>query len=176
MINRKWALTIYPPRGAALLPTAGLAVSGPIGGDESRDPSGGCGFYCSATTLAQAARLPRYRILLYAWHPLVIVELGISGHLDGLMLPFVLLAFLRMLHSRFWLVGVSLAIATLIKLYPAIILPALYRKGGWSMPLVFFGIVGMGYLLYLDAGAEIIGYLPSYSPLMNSIILVYDLS
>jgi hypothetical protein len=100
--------------------------------------------------------------LLYAWHPLVIVELGISGHLDGLMLPFVLLAFLCMMHNRSWLVGASLAIATLLKLYPAILLSALYRKGGWPMPLAFFGLVGMGYLLYLNAGPQIIGYLPYY--------------
>jgi alpha-1,6-mannosyltransferase len=92
----------------------------------------------------------------------VIVELGISGHLDGLMLPFVLLAFLCMMHNRSWLVGASLAIATLLKLYPAILLPALYRKGGWPMPLAFFGLVGMGYLLYLNAGPQIIGYLPYY--------------
>jgi len=43
--------------------------------------------------------------VLYAWHPLVIVELGISGHLDGLMLAFVLLAFLCMMQNRPWLVG-----------------------------------------------------------------------
>ena len=30
------------------------------------------------------------------------------------------------------------------------------------MPLVFFGLLGAGYLLYLDAGAHIIGYLPYY--------------
>jgi hypothetical protein len=78
------------------------------------------------------------------------------------MLPFVLLAFLCMMHHRAWLVGASLAMATLIKLYPAILLPALYRKGGWPMPLAFFGLMGMGYLLYLDAGPQIIGYLPYY--------------
>jgi alpha-1,6-mannosyltransferase len=101
-------------------------------------------------------------VLLYAWHPLVIVELGISGHLDGLMIPFVLLAFLCMMPYRPWPVGASLAAATLIKLYPAILLPVLYRKGDWRMPVVFFGVTAAGYLLYLDAGPHIIGYLPYY--------------
>jgi hypothetical protein len=59
-------------------------------------------------------------------------------------------------------VGASLAMATLIKLYPAILLPVLYRQRGWTMPLVFAGSVGLGYLLYLDAGAQIIGFLPRY--------------
>jgi alpha-1,6-mannosyltransferase len=112
--------------------------------------------------LLKQLELPRSHVLLYAWHPLVIVELGISGHLDGVMLPCVLLAYLCMMQNRAWLVGASLAMATLIKLYPAILLPALYRKGGWPMPLAFFGLMGMGYLLYLDAGPQIIGYLPYY--------------
>jgi hypothetical protein len=59
-------------------------------------------------------------------------------------------------------VGASLAMAALIKLYPAILLPVLYRKAGWQMPLAFFGLMSAGYLLYLDAGQHIIGYLPSY--------------
>jgi hypothetical protein len=66
------------------------------------------------------------------------------------------------MQNRPWRVGASLAMATLIKLYPAILLPALYRKGGWQMPLAFFGLIGAGYLLYLDAGPQIIGYLPYY--------------
>jgi hypothetical protein len=101
-------------------------------------------------------------VLLYAWHPLVIVELGLSGHLDGLMVPFVLLAFLWLTQQRSCLAGMSLAMATLIKLYPAILLPVLHRPRGWSMPLAFFGLVGLGYLLYVDAGLQVIGYLPYY--------------
>jgi alpha-1,6-mannosyltransferase len=88
--------------------------------------------------------------------------LGLSGHLDGLMIPFVLLAFLWVMQGRPWLVGAALGMATLIKLYPALLLPVLYRKRGWSMPLMFLGFVGMGYLLYLDAGLQIVGYLPDY--------------
>jgi alpha-1,6-mannosyltransferase len=162
MINRKWALTVYPPGAqlffrlmAWLRPADPVAMKGMI-------------LVADALSIAILLLLLRRlgihcaRVLLYAWHPLVIVELGISGHLDGLMIPFVLLALLWMMQTRPWRVGASLAMATLIKLYPAILLPVLYRKGGWQMPLVFFGLIGVGYLLYLDAGLHILGYLPYY--------------
>ena len=162
MINRKWALTLYPP-GAQLFfrlmawvcPANLVAMKAVI-------------LLADALSIALLLLLLRHlgihssRVLLYAWHPLVIVELGISGHLDALMMPFVLLAFLCMMQHRPWPVGASLAAATLIKLYPAILFPVLYRKGDWRMPLGFFGLIGAGYLLYLDAGAHIIGYLPFY--------------
>jgi hypothetical protein len=162
MINRKWALTVYPP-GAQLF-FRGLAWLWP--GDLLAMKAvillADVGSMALLLLLLKKLELPRSHVLLYAWHPLVIVELGISGHLDGLMLPFVLLAFLCLMHHRSWLVGAALATATLIKLYPAILLPALYRKGGWAMPLAFVGLVGMGYMLYLGAGPQIIGYLPYY--------------
>jgi hypothetical protein len=162
MINRKWALTIYPP-GAQLF-FSGLAWLWP--GDLVAMKAvillADVGSIVLLVLMLKKLERPRSHVLLYAWHPLVIVELGISGHLDGLMLPFVLLAFLGLMYRRTWLVGAALATATLIKLYPAILLPALHRKGGWPMPLAFVGLMGVGYLFYLGAGPQIIGYLPHY--------------
>jgi alpha-1,6-mannosyltransferase len=162
MINRKWALTIYPPGAQLFFRLLAWLWPGQLVAMKAMILLADAGSIALLLLLLKQLDLPPSHILLYAWHPLVIVELGISGHLDGLMLPFVLLAFLAMMHNRSWLVGTSLAMATLIKLYPAILLPALYRKGGWPMPLAFFGFVGIGYLFYLDAGPHIIGYLPYY--------------
>jgi alpha-1,6-mannosyltransferase len=162
VINRKWALTIYPPGAQLFFRLLAWLWPGQLVAMKAVVLLADAGSIALLLLLLKQLDWPRCHILLYAWHPLVIVELGISGHLDGLMLPFVLLAFLCMMHNRSWLVGASLAIATLLKLYPAILLPALYRKGGWPMPLAFFGLVGVGYLLYLDAGPQIIGYLPYY--------------
>ena len=162
MINRKWAPTIYPPGAQLFFRLLAWLWPGQLVAMKTMILLADVGSIALLLLLLKRLDLPPSHILLYAWHPLVIVELGISGHLDGLMLPFVLLAFLCMMHNRSWLVGASLAIATLIKLYPAILLPALYRKGGWPMPLAFFGLASMGYLLYLDAGPQIIGYLPYY--------------
>jgi hypothetical protein len=162
MINRKWALTLYPPGAQLFFRLLGWLSPGDLLAMKAVILLADAGSIALLMLLLKHLGIHRSHVLFYAWHPLVVVELGISGHLDGLMLPFVLLAFLWMMQKRPWLVGTSLAIATLIKLYPAILLPVLYRKGDWTMPLVFGGLVGLGYLLYLGAGVQIIGYLPYY--------------
>jgi alpha-1,6-mannosyltransferase len=162
MINRKSALTIYPPGAQLFFRLMAWLCPGDLVAMKALILLADTGSIALLLLLLKQFELHRSYILLYAWHPLVIVELGISGHLDGLMLAFVLLAFLCMMQNRPWLVGGALGMATLIKLYPAILLPVLYRKRRWQMPLAFFGIVGTGYLLYVDAGRQIVGYLPYY--------------
>jgi len=162
MINRKSALTLYPPGAQLFFRLMAWLYPGQLVAMKALILLADIGSIALLLLLLKQFDLHRSYIVLYAWHPLVIVELGISGHLDGLMLAFVLLAFLCMMQNRPWLVGGALGMATLIKLYPAILLPVLYRKRGWQMPLAFFGIMGTGYLLYLDAGRQIIGYLPYY--------------
>jgi hypothetical protein len=162
MINRRWAPTIYPPGAQLFFRLMAWLAPGNLIALKAVILLADVGSIALLIHLLPQLGIPRSRVLLYAWHPLVVVELGISGHLDGLMTPFVLLAFLCMMQKRHWFTGASLAAATLIKLYPALLLPALYRKRGWQMPLVFGGLVALGYLLYLDAGPRLIGYLPRY--------------
>ena len=103
------------------------------------------------------------RVLLYAWSPLVVFEFAGSGHVDVLMLPFLLLALQARLARCWGLTGVLLGLATLIKLYPAILLPAFYARHERRLPLSFAATLVGGYLLYLPgAGTRIFGYLPGY--------------
>jgi hypothetical protein len=162
MINRKSVLTLYPPGAQLFFRLMAWLRPGDLVAIKAMILLADAVSIALLLLLLKHLGLPRGNILFYAWHPLVIVELGISGHLDGVMVPFVLVAFLYLMQNRPWLVGGALGMAALVKLYPAILLPVLYRKGGWRVPLAFFGIVGAGYLLYLDAGRQIIGYLPYY--------------
>jgi hypothetical protein len=107
--------------------------------------------------------VPPDRVLLYAWSPLVIFELAGSGHLEALMLPFVLLALLAGMDKKSALAGTALGVATLIKLYPAVLFPALYRRRDKAFPLAFGATILLGYLPYIyDAGGRVLGFLPSY--------------
>jgi alpha-1,6-mannosyltransferase len=162
MINRKWALTLYPP-GAQLFfrLMAWLSPAHVVAMKAVILLADVVSIGLLVLLLGRLGLPPSY-VLIYAWQPLVIVELGISGHLDGLMLPFVLLALFWMTAQRPALTGVALALATLIKLYPALLLPVFLQKRNLSMPLVFGGTVIAGYALYLEAGRQIIGYLPHY--------------
>ena len=63
-------------------------------------------------------------VLLYAWCPLLIWEIGSSGHLDSAAMAFITLAMLARLRRQPIATGVFLGAAILIKFYPLVLLPA----------------------------------------------------
>ena len=106
----------------------------------------------------------RQRVLIYAWHPLVVWEFAGSGHLDALMLAFIALALLARRKRANSLTGVLLACATCVKLFPAVLFPALYRRWSWKMPLAFAATALVVYLPYLSVGPlGVLGFLPGYA-------------
>ncbi len=106
--------------------------------------------------------LPRERVLIYAWNPLVIWEFS-SGHIDVLMTALVLLALLARRQQRDTLTGIFLGCAVLVKFFPLVLFPALYRRGDWKMPLALGATICAAYLPYLGVGARVIGFLPAYT-------------
>jgi hypothetical protein len=77
--------------------------------------------------LLRALNLPRLWVSIYWWNPLLIKEVFNSGHMDVIVLPFVLGALLFAIYQKpFWAVG-SLALAMGAKLWPIILLPLLIR-------------------------------------------------
>jgi hypothetical protein len=108
--------------------------------------------------------LARERILLYAWHPLVIWEFAGSGHVDAIAIAFIALAFLAWRRNAHLGAGVALACATLTKLIPLVLFPALLPKGRWRVILAFVATIVVGYLGYLSVGlVAAMGSLPVYS-------------
>jgi hypothetical protein len=103
------------------------------------------------------------RVILYAWSPLVVFEFAGSGHVDVLMLPFLLLAVQARLARWPGVSGVLLGLATLTKLYPVVLFPALYTRQERRFPLSFGATLVLGYLPYVfGAGTQVFGYLPGY--------------
>ena len=70
-------------------------------------------------------------------------EFAGSGHIDAAMIAFVTLA---LWSRRPWLTGLALAGGTLVKLYPAVLLPALWHRWDWRMPAVFCVALVAAYL------------------------------
>src|SRR2546425_13300976 len=81
--------------------------------------------------------LPRQRILLYAWHPLIVWEFAGNGHLDAIAIAFIALALLARRKNAELGTGVALASASLVKFFPGVLLPALYKRWSWKLPLAF---------------------------------------
>jgi alpha-1,6-mannosyltransferase len=62
--------------------------------------------------------------IVFAWHPLLIYEGAHTGHIESGFILFLALALLAQSYKRPTLTGIALALATLVKYYPAMLLPA----------------------------------------------------
>jgi len=107
--------------------------------------------------------LPTSRLLIYAWHPLPIWEFAGSGHIDAALIACSLAMLWAARQRRPGLAGFFLAAATLVKFYPAVLLPAAYRRWDWRMPALFSSTMIIAYLPFLSAGSQILGFLPGYA-------------
>jgi alpha-1,6-mannosyltransferase len=112
--------------------------------------------------LLQDSHLPRERILIYAWHPLTLWEFAGSGHVDAAIVTFVVLALWARRRQAAWLTGSALAAAALVKFFPAVLFPALYRRWDWRMPLAAAATIVIAYLPFIGAGSAVLGFLPGY--------------
>ena len=133
-INRgNYARTIYPPAAQAI-----FFLVTRLGESLTVMKLAMIGFEAVAVALMlrllTAAGRPAAWIAVYAWHPLPLWEFAGSGHIDAAMIAFVALA---LWSRRPWLTGLALAGGTLVKLYPAVLLPALWHRWDWRMPAVF---------------------------------------
>ena len=105
------------------------------------------------------------QVLLYAWHPLLILELGHSGHIDIVTICFLTLALWARLSDRPWRAGFLLACAALTKFYALIALPALLfqsRRRDFRLPFATVVTIALAYLPFLSVGPAVFGYLGGY--------------
>jgi alpha-1,6-mannosyltransferase len=115
----------------------------------------------------RTAGAPAQNILFYAWHPLPVWEIAGSGHVDAAVVAFVGLALAAALTGRRGWSGAALAAATLVKFFPLVLLPALWRPGksnlgDWRWMSAFIAVVIAAYLPYLGVGSRVLGFLPAY--------------
>ena len=168
-INRKPVPTIYPP----VAQTVFRAIY-QIYPDSVTWTKVALSGFDLATIVVLAGLLVRLRmrpdrVVLYAWHPLLILELGHSGHIDVVAVTFLALALWARLADRPVLTGVLLACAALTKFYAIVALPALLWAGGWRswrrdlrLGLACAVTVALAYLPFLSVGSKVFGYLFGY--------------
>lgn len=163
-INRRdYAPTIYPPLAQMIFFLATRVSESVVWMKAVLILFEAAGLYALAALLA-SFKLPRQRVLLAAWHPLVVWEIAGSGHLDALLIAFVAFTLLAHARGRESLTGALLAAAVLIKLFPLVLFPAFYRRWSWRMPLAFLVTLAAAYLPYLAVGARrVLGFLPAYA-------------
>ena len=106
---------------------------------------------------------PRHNIMFYAWHPLPVWEIAGSGHIDAAIVAFVALALTAAVTGRRAWSGAALAAATLVKFFPLVLVPALWRParsnlGDWRWLASFIVVVIAAYLPYVGVGWRVWGF------------------
>ncbi|MEM8917378.1 MAG: glycosyltransferase 87 family protein [Pseudomonadota bacterium] len=95
---------------------------------------------------------PVYLAAIYWWNPLVLKELSNSMHMDALLMPFLAGMVWLCAARRQRLMALGTAVAAAIKIWPLLILPALWRKSGHSL---FWGMVA-GALVLMLLGPQLV--------------------
>jgi hypothetical protein len=145
-VNHARLVTIYPPAAQAIF-MAGSALGGSVLGLKVLLVAMDLATCAIIMRLLSRLQLPSWRAALYAWHPLPIIEIAGSGHIDGAGILLFFLALLiagpvtelskdpmdtrlkpptPVVSSRavyFLLAGLTFACAGLVKLFPLIFLP-----------------------------------------------------
>lgn len=107
-----------------------------------------------------ADRLPRERVVIYAWHPLPIWELTSQAHIDVAAVALLAVAIVTARRGRQGVAGALFAAATLVKYFPAVLLPALWKRSDWRLPVAFVATAAALYTPYaLGAGSGVLGFL-----------------
>jgi hypothetical protein len=158
-INRAgYAHTIYPPVAQMFF----FAVTRVFDGIAAmRIALVGCEALTIAVMVALLKRfgLPAAAVVAYAWHPLAIWEVANNGHVDALMVMFLMLAVLFAVRVRPLLAGLTLALAMLVKPYVVVAGAALWRRWDWRLPCAFAATAVACYLPYLGVGKAVFGFL-----------------
>lgn len=162
-INRPTKRTVYPPGAEAMF--AAVAAVAPNSVVAWRTFLLACEIATGALLLRLLDRMgvPRVAIILYAWAPLAVFEGVQAGHVDVAVLPLVLLAVLWRQQGFLARAGAVLGAAILVKLYPAVLLLAWWRRRDWRFAGAGLAVVSAGYLPYLvGVGTGVLGFLPEY--------------
>ena len=162
-INRPAARTIYPPAAQWLFALAAALAPGSIVGWRLLLLLFDGATVAMLLLLLRRLGQPSTAVIIYAWSPLVIFEGVQAGHVEAAMIPLILLALLLRQTGSSVLAGAALGVTVLMKLYPAVLLFAWWRRDDWRFPAATAATVGLGYLPYVVAlGAGALGFLPEY--------------
>jgi hypothetical protein len=105
--------------------------------------------------LCRGAGVPVTRVIVFLWHPLLILETAANAHIEALAVFFVL-ASLSLLINRHQLTPVAaLAVAVLTKAYPLAMLPLYIRRVPAYRILLFFLMLVGACLPFIGAGREL---------------------
>ncbi|MFT4565120.1 MAG: alpha-1,6-mannosyltransferase [Saprospiraceae bacterium] len=143
LLNSPEYYTIYPPFAQGIFYLSTLISSTDFRAEAIIMKSIHCLFEIGALRvlwlLLKEYKLPAERWALYALNPLIIVEVLANVHHEGVMIFFTLLCLLLIAKNKYYIAGISMALAIATKLLPLLLCPLLFfylkGKGRWQFTL-----------------------------------------
>jgi hypothetical protein len=161
-VNLKSWRTVYPPGAEAGFLAARVAFGTGLRSSTWLFLLAEAGVVALLLLVLARAGNPYERIGLYAWHPLAVSEIAANGHVDALAVLGLAGLLAAWQARRFALAGAALALAAVVKLGPALLFPALARRGRARF-LLAGGALGLAaYVPYASVGADVVGSLERY--------------
>jgi hypothetical protein len=162
-INRPWAPTVYPPAGQWLFALAAAMAPNSLTGWRALLLGLDALAIVLLIRLLRRLGAPDTAVLVYAWSPLVVFEGVQAAHVDLAVIPLVLLALAWRQDGSSVRAGITLGLATLVKLYPAVLVLAWWRRRDIRFPLAAAATIALGYAPYVASlGLDALGFLPEY--------------
>ena len=131
-LNHAGVPTIYPPAAQLLFGAVALVAATPAAW-KLLLLALEFGLILALLRMLERRGMPRERLLLYYWNPLVLVESFGSGHLDLAAAAFLVVALALYEGNRRARAGILFALAVLTKYVPALLIPWLVRRRAWAL-------------------------------------------
>jgi len=159
-INQKeTALTIYPPMAQMIFLLATRIIDG-IEGMKLVMLVFEAATVAAVMLWLRTDGLPLERVVVYAWHPLPIWEFASQAHIDAAATALLVLAIVATVRGHQGWAGVALAGAALVKYFPAVLIPAVWRRWNASLPIALAVTATFLYVPYwVGAGPKVLGSL-----------------
>lgn len=126
-VNHPGLKTIYPPVAQGAFALAHVIAPFNLTGWRSVLLAADGATLWLLLLLVREARRSSHWVALYWWNPLVIKEVFNSGHMEGVLVPFVLLSVLLAVRRRFVAASGAMGLAIGVKLWPVLLAPLLLR-------------------------------------------------
>lgn len=165
-INRPTVHTIYPPVAEAAFTLSRLVSFGRTDGPKPMQVFGGLGVLGLTLLLAQQAlrrRRAPWTVAVWAWCPVVVIEVGNNAHIDWLAALLSVAALVALVDRRPHWAGLLIGAAVATKLYPGVLLASMLRRRPGVVLGFATGLVALSYVPHvLAVGGKVLGYLPGY--------------
>lgn len=92
--------------------------------------------------------LSKEKVFVYAFNPLVIIELTQNLHFEGMTIFFVLASIYLLIKNKIFFAGILYALAITTKLVPLLFLPLFLFKVPLKKLVVFYGVIGVSIVLF----------------------------